>query len=219
MNQYVKTSIVAASIALFGAFLCRADQTNLVQNLSLRLGGIEQGSTQTNRNIVRTSADPVRVGTSEVIQQLGTTTGHSFSDQAILVLVTPLPGGIPAIVIRDGTSAVDVSSFFVYEIKTGFVSSSQSNLRSGRSSSTDFSVQRLALVDSANYPALTLHFDVQGIAVDTTTTGPNAAPRVELDASVSGWGDQSGKLLLLEGTFRVQGYSLEVVTSGPPPTV
>jgi hypothetical protein len=218
MNQNVKTSIAAALLVL-GALVSRADQTNLVQNLSVRLGGITQGPTHTNRNIVGTSADPVRVGTLDVVQQLGTVTGHSFSDQATLVLVTPLSGGSPAIVIRDGTLAVDVTSFFVYEVKTGFVSTSESNLKSGRSNSTDFSVQRLALVDSANYPALTLHFDVQGIAVDNTTTGPNTTPRIELDANVSGWGDQSGKLLLLEGTFRVQGYSLEVVTGVTPPNV
>jgi hypothetical protein len=216
MNQYVKTSTVAALFTL-ALLQCRADQTNLVQNLTIRLVAISQGPTETNRNIIRTSTDFARVGTAEVIQQLGTATGNNFSEQANLLVVTPLPGGSPAIVVRDGTSSVDVSSFFVYEVKTGFVTSSQSNTRTGRSSSTDYSVERLALVDSASFPALTLHFDVQGIAVDTMSTAPNTGPHADLNANVSGSGDQNASLLLLEGVFRIQGYSLEVVTSAPPP--
>jgi hypothetical protein len=216
MNQHVKIPALAA-LLLSTALQSKADQTNLVQHLSIRLSGITQGPTETNKNVVKTSADFARVGTADVIKQLGIATGNSFSDQADLVVVTPLPSGSSSIVIRDGNSSVNVSSFFIYEVKSGFVTSSQSNLKTGRTSSTDYSVQRLALIDSPNYPLLSLHFDLQGIAVEMSTTGPSMATRTELDASVSGWGDQEGKLLLLEGTFRVHGYSLEVVPSAPPP--
>jgi len=218
MNQHVKVS-AAAALLILGIVQSKAGQTNLVQDLNIRLGGITQGPTQTSRNVTTTTTSSVRVGTAAVIKQLGTATGNSFSDKANLVVVTPLPSGTSAIAIRDGNTSVDVSSFFVYEVKSGFVTSSESNLKTGRSSSTDYSIQRLALVDSAGNPALSLHFDVQGIAVETSTTGPNTATRTELDAGVSGWGDENGAALILEGSFRVQGYSLEVVSSSPPPNV
>ena len=213
MIQSVKiTAIVALLVS--GAVELRADQTNLVQNLNIRLTGITQGRTETNGNFVRTSVDFARVGNSDVIKQLGTATGNSFSSKAKLVVVTPLPSGNSAIMIRDGTASVDVTSFFVYEQKGGFVTSSQTNLKSGRGNSTDYSIQRLALVDSS----LTLHFDVQGVAVESTSFS-NSGTQTELDASASGFGDQNGKPLILEGTFQVQGNQLEVVSTAPPPNV
>jgi hypothetical protein len=216
MKQHVKISAVATLLVL-GALQIKADQTNLVQDLGIHLKGITQGATVTTKNVVKTATDSVKVGTADVIQQLGAATGNTFSDTANLVVVTPLPSGSSAIVIRDGTASVDVTSFFVYEVKSGFVSSSQSNLKTGRASSTDCSIQRLALVDSSGSPALTLHFDVQGIATETSTTDPSTGTRTGLDASVSGSGDENGKVLLLEGMFRIQGNTLEVVSTAPPP--
>ena len=215
MNQHIKI-LAMASLFVLGGRQTRADQTNLVQTLNIHLGGITQGPTETNGNIVKTSTTFEGVITADVIKQLGTATGNSFSSKANLVVVTPLPSGSSAIVIRDGTASVDVSSFFAYEVKSGFVSSSQLNLKAGRTSSTDYSIQRLALIDSTKYPSLSLHFDVQGVAVETSMTAPSTGTRADLDANVSGSGDQAGGVLLLEGTFRVHGYLLEVVPSAPP---
>lgn len=216
MNQYLKLSAVAL-LSILGLAQTHADQTNVVQNLSIRLAGIYQGPTETNRNIVRINPGYARVSTADVLKQLGTATGNTFSDNAKLAVVTPLDGGNSALVVRDGTTSVEVTSFFVYEMKSGSVNTSYANLRSGRSTSSEYSIQRLALVDSAGSPALTLHFDVQGIAIQTTVTTPSTGTRSRVEADVSGSGDEAGKLLILEGTFRLDGYSLEVVATAPPP--
>jgi hypothetical protein len=105
--------------------------------------------------------------------------------------------------------------FFEYEVKTGVVTSSVTNLKSGRSSSSDYSIQRLALVGAPG-ANLAIHFDVQGIAAQNTLTGV-AGARTELNVFVTGFGDEPGKLLILEGSFRLQGSSLEVVSTTPPP--
>ena len=56
MKQHVKIAAVAALFVL-GAVQTKADQTNLVQDLSIRLDGITQGSTVTTRK--RRSGSPV----------------------------------------------------------------------------------------------------------------------------------------------------------------
>lgn len=214
MNQHVKWLSMVALLAL-APVTSRADQTNAVQNLSIRLSGISQGQTETNGNLVRTSLSFDRIGVTDIVKALSAATGNGFSDKASLVVVTPLGGGNSAIMVRDAGLSVDVTSFFVYEIRSGFVSSSLSNLKTGRSTRSDYSIQRLALVDSANYPGLRLHFDVQGIAVDTSTT--NGSTRTDLETNVVGSGDQAGQTIILEGVFLVRGYSLEVVPTAPPP--
>jgi hypothetical protein len=216
MNHHFKSAAIAVLLVL-PAVATRADQTNLVQNLSVRLAGISQGPTETNRNIVTTTTHFVRVNTADIIKQLGTATGSSFSSAANLVLITPLGIGAPSIAVRDRAASVDVSSFFVYEVKSGTVTSSELNLKSGRGSSTDYSIQRLALLDSYDFAPLTLHLDVQGVAVESATISPNRATRSGLEAGVSGWGDQGGTDVLLEGTFQLDGGTFEIMRSGPPP--
>ncbi|HZR19507.1 MAG TPA: hypothetical protein VFE51_19625 [Verrucomicrobiae bacterium] len=218
MNHYLQLSAIVA-LLLSPLAHARADQTNLVQDLRIHLDGIAQGQTVTNRNVVTTSVRFVRVNSADVIKQLGTATGNSFSSTANLVLITPLGGGTSSIAVRDGTTSVDVTSFFQYEVKSASVSSSELNLKTGRASSTEYSIQRLALVDSAGSSPLTLHFDVQGVAVDSSATSPAGTTRTGLDAAVSGWGDQNANSILLEGTFRLEGNTLEVVSSAPPPNV
>lgn len=217
MNQHIKIiKFALAALLCLEATQLKADQTNLVQQLSIRLDAVSQSGTETNRNIVRTGLDFGRVVTSEVIKQLGTATGNSFSDKASLVVVTPLPDGNSAIVVRDGVASVDVSAFFVYEAKSGAVTTSQVNVKTGRGSSSSYAIERLALVDSPAHPPLTLHFDVQGVANATSLLVPSAPTRTELDAGVVGWGDQAGSLLLLQGSFGIHGFSLEVVPDNPP---
>jgi len=217
MNQKVKvTTLALAAVICMGAAQAKADQTNLVQQLNIRLESVSQGASTTNRNVVRTGLDSGHVGTPAVIRALGAATGNTFSQQATLVVITPLQGGNSAIVVRDGSTSVDVSSFFVYEAKSGFLTVSELNLKTGHGNSTDYSVQHLALVDSPGYSPLTLHFDVQGMATETSVTTPDVPTHTDLDAAVTGWGDQGGTQLLLQGTFRVHGFSLEVVTQGPP---
>jgi hypothetical protein len=193
----------------------RADQTNLVQSLGIRLRGISQGDTKTNKNVVTTGLNMVRVGDAEVIAALAGAMGKTFTSQAQLFMISPLPSGTPSIVIRDGTSSVDVSAFFIYEVKSAVVTSSDSNLRTGRMNTANYSVQHLALID-ADGATLNLHFDVQGITVETFSSGPNSNPQAQLNSNVSGSGDDAGKTVLFEGSFSLRGYTLEVVNNNPP---
>lgn len=218
MNQIVRSAVLATLFAMWGT-VARADQSNLVQNLNIRLSGTSNGTTETNKNEVRAQLDFVHLSTADLIQQLGATTGNQFSDMAKLVVVTPLAGGNSAIQVRDGSTSVDVTRFFEYEIKSPSVSTGETNLKTGRASSTAYSIQRLALVDSANSPALNLHLDLQGIAIQSSVTGSNTGNQSRLEIHVSGWGDDTSKALIFEGSVRVDGYSLEAVTSEPPPGV
>src|SRR5690349_13179957 len=116
MNQHVKWLGMVALLAA-APVVTRADQTNLVETLSIRLSGISPGQTETNGNLVKTSLAFARVGVGDVVKALSAATGDSFSDKATLVIVTPLSGGNSAIMVRDAGLSVDVTSFFVYEVK------------------------------------------------------------------------------------------------------
>lgn len=207
------TAAVAAVIFGLAASQAKADHTNLVQNVSLRLLGITQGGTRTNGNVVTASVNTVRVGNGDVIGALGPATGNSFSDAAQLLAVTLLPDGATSIVVRDGGNEVDVSDFFSHDNLSDSVGSSQLNTRTGRSTETDYSIQRFTLHDVDGQP-ISLHFDVQGIATENLSNA--VTPRADLSADVAGSGDNSGQLMILQGTITVRGRTLEVVVDVSP---
>jgi hypothetical protein len=193
-----------------------ADHTNVVQNLSLQLFGVRQGGTITNRNFIITSADVVRVDTRRVIVALGAATGNSFSSVSRLVVVSPLGGGPATFQVRDGGNTVDVSAFITYEQLSDAVQDSFFNARSGRSFSTEYSLQRLALHDGEGSPALKISFDVQGFTTESSSNG-GGTTEVQIDAA--GTGLRDADLLIIQGTVNVRGRALEVVPdSGPNET-
>lgn len=194
-----------------GAWRAQADQTNVVQDLTIRLDGLAQGPTVTNGNTAITRTRERHINDGDVVAALGKALGTDFSSTANLVVVTPIDGGNSAIQVRDGGTSTDVSAFFVHEQAGSSVGSSELNLRTKRGNSTDYSIQRFALKDVADVAALGLHFDVSGIAVETSVTGPNHGDRTTLDASVSGAGDLAGQTVILAGRVRVHGYALEIV--------
>ena len=188
-----------------------ADQTNVVQNVSIQLFGVSQGGTYTNRGFVVTMADMARVDTRRVIAALGVATMNSFSSTSRLVVVTPLGGGAASFQVRDGAATVEVNSFFTYEQLTDSVRSAFYNIRGGRSFNTDYSIQRLALQDSDGSPALPLHFDVRGF---TTENSMNSGGISDVRIDGAGAGDRDGNLLILQGNISVRGWALEVVPDG-----
>ena len=196
-----------------------ADQTNLVQTLSVQLAGIKQGGASTAGNIVIKNVDTVRVGTDAVISALGAASGNTFSRNARLVVVTPLPGGFSSVQVRDGTVSVDVTGLFNHEQLSGSVGVSLANTRTGRSTSTDYSIQQFVLRDADGFAPLALHFNVQGIAADNSAASSNSGSASELSASVAGAGDRDGNVLILQGSITVKGHALEVVPDSPPPNV
>lgn len=214
MNEINKLTAIAALFTL-AALRTNADTTNLVQNISIQLTGFRQGAPQTNRNIVTVGVDDSRVGNAGVIAALGAATGNSFSTSARLVSVTPLPDGYSSIQIRDGGNTVDVTAFFGHEQFGDSLHTSITDLRSGRSAGSDYSVQRFTLHDVGGYPPLILHFDVQGLAQDSdSSNAAGSSPGSDLGVSVLGTGDRNGGFLILQGSINVTGHATEVVPDG-----
>jgi len=207
------TAAIAAVFFGLAASQAKADHTNLVQNLSVRLQGITQGGTRTNGNVVTTTVNSVRVGNGAIIDALGTATGNSFSAAAQLLAITLLPDGATSVVVRDGANEVDVSDFFSHNNLSDSVSSSQLNTKTGRSSETDYSIQEFSLHDVLGQP-ISLHFDVQGIATEDLSNA--ATPLSNLSADVTGSGDNNGQLMILQGSITVRGRTLEVVVDVSP---
>src|SRR5882762_6160711 len=175
--------LAAVTVALFTAITqAHADQTNFVQTLHVRLSAMKQGGTTTNRNVVVTSVDTDRLDTRQIIGGIGAVIGNTFSSTSRLVLVSPVAGGNPSIEIRDASSKVDVTGFFVFEQIGGSVTRGVHFLRTGDSVQSTFSIQRLALQDVSGYPSLSLHFDVRGLATDSVNTREEHGPRIEFRA-------------------------------------
>lgn len=211
--KIVKQAVLSAFISM-GVFQAHADNTNVVQNLSVQLRGVQPGGPVTNRNTITTGLSPARIENRDIIQALGLATSNLFSRAAKLVIVTPLGGGDSAIQVRDGTNRVDVSDYFRHtQQSSDSVSGSVSNTVTLRSVNLDYSIQRFSLRDAEGKPALGLHFDVRGFAAERTTT---RASFLELDAA--GTGDANGSLLILHGEIDIQGDRLEVVPSVSVPT-
>ena len=214
MNQLGKLTAVAALFTL-AAFRTNADTTNLVQDVGIQLTGFRQGGPRTNSTSIIIGVDTTRVGTAGVIAALGASTGNSFSTGARLVSVTPLAGGDSAVQVRDGGNTVDVTMFFSHQQFGDTLFTSSTTISTGRTSESDFSVQRFALHDADAFPALTLHFDVQGIAEnDDSAVSGVSSPGSNLTGNVVGTGDRDGRFMILQGFVTIRGHTLEVVPDG-----
>jgi len=187
----------------------RAEQTNIVETIQIRLLGLQQGDTRTNRNQVVTSVDTTWLGTDRVIQSLAAATGNSFSRSSRLVLVTPMDGGTSSVEVRDGDLTVDVTGFFVLEQIGDSVTGSVLNLRSGHSTQTIHSVQHFVLQDAPGYPALNMHFDITGLGNDSSNDFRRRGNGLNIFGS--GAGDRNGASLVIQGSISVSGQTLEVV--------
>jgi hypothetical protein len=204
----LKLTMVA--LLVLGVARAYADHTNVVQNLNIRLWGVQKGRTIDNSRIHAETVDVVRVDTRRVIQALGGATGQSFSSEARLVAVSPVGGGATLVEVRDGSVKVDVTSFFGHSDVSNPVDSSLLNKLSGRSSNTSYSIQQFSLQDSFLYSPLSLHFSVSGFTVEHSNSAVNGG-QGGLDADVSGWGDREGNLMIFRGSISVRGRETEVV--------
>ena len=209
MNAF---KLTMAALLVLGAQAYADPTTNVVQNLHIRLLGIQQGGTVDTSRYTATTVNLVRVDNRRVIEALGAATGNSFSSTGKLVVVTPLGGGASKIEVRDGANKVDVTSFFAHTDLSDAVSSSFLNKQNGRSSSTSYNIQHFALRDGL--APIGLHFEVSGLAVEESN-----GVVTRLDADVSGSGDRNGELLILSGSINVNGRQLEVVDEWDPDIV
>jgi len=208
--KLAKAALMSVLLSL-GIPQARADQTNVVQNLSIQLWGVQPGGSVTNRNVVTTGIGPAVVSNRQIIQALGTATGNSFSPPARLVIVTPYGGGDSLVQVRDGSKQVDVTGFFSHQQLSAVLSGSQSNMKSHGVVSLDYSIQRFALHDVAGLPGLGLHFDMSGFTSETSANRPDGVGDLQIDCA--GSGDAGGNLLILHGDVEVRGDRLEVVPS------
>ncbi len=210
--KIVKQAVLSMFISM-GVFQAHADNTNVVQNLSIQLRGVQPGGPVTNRNTITTGLSPAKIENRDIIKALGLSTSNQFSRSAKLVVVTPLGGGDSAIQVRDGSNQVDVSDYFRHTQLSDSVSGSVSNTVTLRSVNLDYSIQRFSLRDAEGKPALGLHFDVRGFAAERT-----AARAGNLELEAAGAGDANGSPLILHGEIDIQGDRLEVVpgVSLPP---
>ena len=190
-----------------------ADQTNLVRRLDVQLVGFKQGATTTNRSVVITSEDLVRVDERDLIRAIGTSMGTTFSRSAQLVLITPMAEGYSSIAIRDGSTSTDVSGFFGLADLSGGVTKAVVQPSTGRYQSQVRSLKQFTLADSGSYTALTLHYDLSGVALDVFSNGPRGFWG-DFEAEVSGSGDRNGELMILRGVIRAEGNTFEVISSG-----
>ena len=214
MNQ-IKLTAIAALFAV-AALRTNADTTNLVQDVSVQLTGYRQGAPRTNSTSIIVGVDTTSVGTAGVISALGAATGNSFSSGARLVTVTPVAGGDSSVQVRDGANTVDVTMFFSHQQFGNTLVTSTTSRSTGRTSESDFSVQRFALHDAGGFPALTLHFDVQGITEnDDTAVGGVSSPGSTLTGNVVGTGDRNGRFMIMQGLITIRGHTIEVVAGDP----
>jgi hypothetical protein len=212
--KLVKAMFMSALLSL-GIPQAHADQTNVVQNVSIQLWGVQPGGPVTNRNIITTGLASARIDTRQVIKALGAATANTFSNPARLVIVTPFGGGDSVIQVRDSTKQVDVTGFFIHEQVSGPVSGSTLNTKTQKTVNQDYSIQRFALRDANGFPALGLHFDVSGFASEISAK-PSGVGNLQIDAA--GFGDAAGNPLILHGDIEVVGDRLEIVAGGSGPT-
>jgi hypothetical protein len=209
--KMLKMAALSALLTLAMA-TANADQTNVVQNLRVQLRGVQPGGPVATRVTVTTGFAAARLDTRQIIQALGAATGNTFSYSARLVVVTPLGGGDSSIQIRDGAATADVTAFFIHQQLSASVSGAVSNIVTHRTTQLDYSIQRFALQDAEGFPPLNLHFDVSGFAEERSAANLPGVSYSQVD--VSGSGDASGSLMILQGSVEVDGSRLEVVAGG-----
>ncbi|HWD93106.1 MAG TPA: hypothetical protein VG938_12245 [Verrucomicrobiae bacterium] len=201
---------VIAIVALAFTAGAQAQDTNVVQTLSIQLFGYSQGGVSKFQSTVTTNINVVRVDTRQIIQALATATLNSFSSTSKLVVVTPLGGGDPSVQVRDGDNTpVDVSDLVTVQSLSDSVEGSVVNTKTGRGSALSYQIVRVALQDNVG-ATLNLHFDVNGIATSASSIAPSSLQIPTIDANVSGSGDRNGNVLILQGSIEIFGRTLEV---------
>ncbi len=217
MKNGMKYMVMATLIGLTSVNAW-ADQTNLVRTITINLSGFEQGSTTTSKNVTTQVAPAVNIGNTDIIAAIGVATGESFSTNAQLVVVTSVSDDSTTMQIRDGANQVDVTAFFGQNYLTSPIEKSTSNSKTGKGSGSYYSLDEFFLADPGSYNPLSEHYDVSGMTTEDFTVPAIPGPRSELKATVSGTGDLNGNPVVLSGTIKVTGQTVEVISSsGLPP--
>jgi hypothetical protein len=173
--------------------------TNTVQAINVALTGFAQNGDNTNS--ANLALRPVRITTRDIIADLATATGQTFSSRARLMIISPPGGGNGVLVVRDisgrTVTDTDVSSFFS-NAAVGQPVERSATSPSGRTTGVQYSIQSFSFGSGATSHS----FSVQGF---TTTTLANNG----FTSSVNGTGSVNGEDAVLRGT----------ISAGPERTV
>lgn len=204
-----------SAIAVLCGLQAHAAQTNLVQNITLTINAVSQGSSTTNGTIVTKTVVRQRLSTLDVIAALGSSTGNSFSSTAKLLQVTPLPDGDAMIVVKDGTNVVDVTGFFSNQRRSQTMESSVVDQATGKGTATDLDIQRFQLQDNEPLPNLSLHFDARGLTTTKSKSlldsqGTVIGEAHQVLASLSGDGDHNGTNAVMQVLLKITGTTVQI---------
>jgi hypothetical protein len=169
--------------------------TNVVQTVTFALTGFEQTGGSNS-----SGTSPVHIATRDIMKDLETATGTTFSPRAKLTAVTPLGGGQTAFIVQDpsntNSAQTDVSSILGAATVGTPVAKARTNAR-GRVTGTQYSITTFnyGSTDTNGAPtgAITLS-DVQGF---TTTQLANGA----FNAQVHGTGTHNGNPIVVKGNI------------------
>jgi hypothetical protein len=163
MKHTLRITIAAAAV-LVAATQAFGAQTNLVQNINLKLTVYTEGDTTTNSTTINTPVVKMNRTTQDIIQLLGEALTNSFSTSAKLQLVSPLDDGESKIVVQDGTNQTDVTEFFSYdEESSDSVHGRQITIGTGAVKGIEYSIIEFSLHDNGPLK-LNAHFNVTGLA-------------------------------------------------------
>ncbi len=208
--------ISIAALLMAGVAQTSFAQANEVLVLNINLTAVSQGPVTTNRDGTITDVQFTSITSRGIIKVLGTALGDTFSKRAQLVVVAPTNSLEDwTIQIDDGTNAtVDVTGFFNHQPGSVSVSGAKTNIKNGKSSVTDYSVDSLSLQDQTGYPALTEHFSVSGFTVIESQAvvkhkGTVVGQTVTISAQVSGTGDNQGTPTVITGSITAESGETE----------
>lgn len=197
--------------------------TNVTLDLDFYLTTVSQGTVVTNGSNIINGVQFGSITEGSIIKELGASTSNTFSGRAELALVTPVNEPDDwTVLVKDGSNTVDVTGFFTFTPGTNSVGRTIINGADETVSDTSYSIDSFALHDATNFPPLTTHFHVRGFTI-TETRGvvPTATALFgvpeSIAAEVSGEGETSGNLLIIEGLVTAR-PNYEVVTPVPVST-
>jgi hypothetical protein len=195
MKRTAQIAVIGALLALGGVAQTYA-QSNavVVSQLNINVSGFTGGAS---------SATPVKITNKDVINSLNaSSSAFTFSKNAKLLFVVPAGGGTPSVVVRDGSTDTDVSSFFTTD---------SSDVVVATNGKTQYEIFHLTFDNGKGNT-----FDVNGFATDHIGT-VNGKDTGKLDgqitsftSNVSGTGSVDGTFSVVKGTVGASGAKGEL---------
>ncbi len=173
-------------LAVIGVLLAGAVQTyaqtngvNIVRGLNIALSAYVQAS----EGVVTIK----RISSKDVIAAIATDKAITVSSKAKLILSTPAGGTGNTVILRDGTTDTDVSTYFAQSQIGDSVTKGTGNV------TTTYSIQEV------QFHSPTLNFDVQGFTQSKNVTVRNAGPGSSDSITAAGIGDVGGSTAVVTG--------------------